>query len=76
MVRVLAPYLIGAFAVAAVIAATVVWFVQTDRDRRELQGARDRLETIYTVKDLENEAANDSDDDLAGSISDVQPGGR
>jgi hypothetical protein len=45
VIRLLGPYLIGAFAVAAVIAAVVVWFVQTDRDRRALDDARDHIET-------------------------------
>lgn len=76
MMRFLAPYIIGAFAFAAIIAFVVNWFVQDDRERRELQDARDRLETIDTVEDLENEAADDSDDGLADSISDVQPGDR
>lgn len=76
MVRFFLPYLIGAFAIAAIIAATVAWFVNNDRERRALDDARDRLETIETVKDLENEAKNISDDDLADSISDVSPGGR
>lgn len=61
---------------ATMIAATVTWFVHNDRERRALDDARDRLETINTVKDLENEAENTSDDDLANSISDVPPGGR
>lgn len=51
MVRVFAPYLFGAFAVAAVIAATVVWFVQADRDRRELQDAREHFETRERIDD-------------------------
>lgn len=51
MIRVLAPYLIGAFAVAAVIAAVVVWFVQADRDRRGLQDAREHFETRERIDD-------------------------
>ena len=61
---------------ATCIATTVVWFVHNDRERRALDDARDRLKTIETLKDLENEAKNISDDDLADSISDVSPGGR
>lgn len=68
ILRIVLPSAIG----AVMVAATVVWFVYNDRERRALDDARDRLETIDTVKGLENEAANLPDDDLADSISDVQ----
>jgi hypothetical protein len=68
ILRIVLPSAIG----AVMIAATVVWFVHNDRERRALDDARDRLETIDTVKGLENEAENTSDNDLADSISDVQ----
>lgn len=64
---------LGASAAIAVAAGALIYIGMTwERDRRELDDARDRLETIDTVKGLENEAANDSDDGLADSISDVQ----
>jgi hypothetical protein len=44
MTRLLAPYLIGAAVFAAIIGATAVWFVQADRDRRELDSLRDYQE--------------------------------
>ena len=81
MTRFLAPYiwpLIGAL-VAALIAAIgwimlqSAWLDQAEAERDALER---RLLTLQAVKGLQNEAENDSDDGLAGSISDVQPGGR
>ena len=68
----LAPYA----AVAGLVAAlgfgwwwSVTYHAQTRAERDALQ---QRIKTLETVKDLQDEAANDSDDALAGSISDVQ----
>ena len=68
----LAPYA----AVAGLVAAlgfgwwwSVTSHAQTRAERDALQ---QRIKTLETVKDLQDEAANDSDDALAGSISDVQ----
>ncbi|WP_353298163.1 hypothetical protein [Sulfitobacter pacificus] len=72
MTRILAPYAIGAALCAVLVGGLFYWGVTWERDRRDAQERRDRLETIDTVKDLENEAENSSDDALADSISDVQ----
>lgn len=59
--------------ILTVMAGAVFFYITSaERAKRELDDARDRLETIDTVKGLEDEAANDTDDDLADSISDVQ----
>ena len=51
MVRFFLPYAIGAFA----IAATVVWFVHNDRERRAVDGLRDFKEGTEDARDaLEN----------------------
>lgn len=63
-------------AVACVCGAIIFYVLGAERAKDALDDARQRLETIDTVKDLENEAENTSDDDLANSISDVSPGGR
>lgn len=64
------------FAVACVCGAIIFYVLGAERAKDALDDARQRLETIDTVKGLENEAENTSDDDLANSISDVPPGGR
>jgi len=81
MTRFLAPYiwpLIGAL-VAALI-ASIGWIMLQSAWLDQAEAERDALErrllTLQAVKGLQNEAENDSDDGLAGSISDVQPGGR
>lgn len=43
---------LGASALAAIaIAATVVWFVHNDRERRALDDARDHIETRERIDD-------------------------
>lgn len=66
--------LIGSFVVAIIAAAGGLYLAGAShqRNKTDLKNATDRLETIDTVKDLENEAENSSDDALADSISDVQ----
>jgi hypothetical protein len=67
-------YLALGISALAAVAFAVSFYLGVDwyRDKRALDDARDRLETIDTVKGLENEAENTSDNDLADSISDVQ----
>lgn len=67
-------YLALGISALAAVALAVSFYLGVDwyMDKRALDDARDRLQTIDTVKGLENEAANTSDDDLADSISDVQ----
>jgi hypothetical protein len=51
MMRLLAPYAIGAFTFAAILAFVVNWFVQDDRDRHELQDAKDHISTRERIDD-------------------------
>ena len=72
MIRLLAPYLIGAAVLATLIGGAVVYGYQIAVERREAQDAKDRLKTIDNVKDLKDDAQNTDDDALADSISDVR----
>lgn len=68
---------IGFSLVAVIVLGWAIYIgVSWERDRRALDDANQRLNTLDTVKELEDEAENTSDDDLADSISDVPPGGR
>jgi len=81
MTRFLAPYVWPLFGALCVAVLGLVGYIYVqglwlDRAEAERDALERRVQTLEAVKGLRNEAANDSNDDLADSISDVPPGGR
>ena len=51
MTRLLAPYLIGAFAAAALVAGVVVYVASAERAKRELEAAREYITGTEDARD-------------------------
>jgi len=59
MTRLLAPYLIGAFAVAAVIGGAIYIGVSWERDRRAADDARDYIDGTEDARDAQDDIPDD-----------------